>query len=203
MIKKICSSLIIFISFYTHIYADIKSPIEPAMPNKENNKKSQSDILNVKFKAQVSVFFANKNKLNGTIEFQNDKIYLSFYQGGRLHNVIEKISNIHSVDFNKWEKKKTGGRYVYYHSNAIVSMRDGSVYNCINISMLNKVKLSGKTGNIDCYSYFYSVRNENKKSNNPVIYSEINPHPDTLVKIIFTLESGNTGIEDLIPMFFK
>jgi hypothetical protein len=205
-IKKFISSLIIFFIFHAYINADTKSPVDPSEPKTstgEKNKKAQSNTATEKFKVQVSVLFANKNKLNGTAEFSGDRISLLFYQGGRLRNVSEKISNVQSVDFIKWEKQRSGSRYVYYHSNAIVTTRDGTVYNCINIGMLNKIRLSGKTGNIDCYSYFYSWKNENKKSRNSVIYSETNPHPDTLVKITFSQESEKSGLEDIVPLFFK
>jgi hypothetical protein len=205
-IKKIISSLTIFLVFNIYIYADTKSPVDPAEPKSftgEKNKKAQSNTAADKFKVQVSVLFANKNKLNGTVEFTEDKIYLSFYQSGRLRSVAEKISNIQSVDFIKWEKRKSGSRYIFYHSNAVVTMHDGTVYNCINIGMLNKIGLSGKMGKIDCYSYFYSAKNDNKKNKNPVTCSETNPHPDTLVKIIFSQESEKNGLEDIMPLFFK
>ncbi len=216
--QKLYCVLLSSIAIASLASAQPKAPVEPKAPSIE--QKGETDLQNsVKHDNEsreypALVVFANGSKIRGTIILKNDLLAASCFCGDKVCTLREAIGHIKSVEFTHWKRESSSRRF--RHSATIITLRDGSNFNCARIEAFDRFTLRREGKTLWCYTMYYADEYGRQKVEKKKIVKRhnvklmpggssenfINPHPHAVQKIEF-LREEKKSIFDFVPFILK
>ncbi len=216
--RRFCTMLLLIFAIHLLAIAQPQSPVEPKAPAVEQKNESntqntlQQDDESQKYPAIV--VFVNGSKIRGSLLLKNERISAICSCGNAACELNELIASIKHIEFTHWKRDASSRRF--RHSATVITLRDGSKFNCARIPAFDRFALKRERKTHWCYTTYYAdasdkqkpVTTKVKKRHNAKSRSDespkmkTEPHPDAVRKIEFLRDEGKS-IFDLLPFMMK
>ncbi|MCP4129896.1 MAG: hypothetical protein GY754_02660 [bacterium] len=187
------------------LFAEVKAPDEPAVPDVFLNKNTKKTAAWY----PVRIDFANKKYVEENLLFSSGSISFIVVTKGKTQIRKVAVSDISTLEFLKWKGEKINKKtYRFYPAKIRVTLKDKSAFLSKNPGpVFNRLTVEAKKKRM-YYSYFYEYRVKGKweySKKKETGYPETHPHKETVVKIRFKKVEKKTGkgLEKLFLRYLK